>query len=135
MVSLSLGHLFCPSDKLTIFVIFVSSSISIHKSWSRLRKLKLQRGLNTFHNALQYKSWPHSDISGFGRRFFLATPLFCTQGVFVLYIYIYIYIYIYNYIYNHTTVLYSRDRYEIIGLRKILHSIKQPCGSICLKKS
>ena len=23
-----------------------------------------------------------------------------------------------------------RDRYEIIGLLKILHSIKQPCGSV-----
>ena len=28
----------------------------------------------------------------------------------------------------------SKDRYEIIGLCKISHSIKQPCGSICLKK-
>ena len=32
-------------------------------------------------------------------------------------------------------VLYSRDRYEIIGLRKSSHSIKQPCSSICLKKA
>ena len=32
-------------------------------------------------------------------------------------------------------VLYSRDRYEIIGLIKISYSIKQPCSSICLKKS
>ena len=31
-------------------------------------------------------------------------------------------------------VLYSRDRYEIIGLRKSSHSIKQPCSSIYLKK-
>ena len=31
-------------------------------------------------------------------------------------------------------VLYSKDRYEIIGLGKISHSIKQPCGSICLKR-
>ena len=29
----------------------------------------------------------------------------------------------------------SRDRYEIIGLCKISHSIKQPCRSVCLKKS
>ena len=28
----------------------------------------------------------------------------------------------------------SRDQYEIIGLRKISHSIKQPYGSACLKK-
>ena len=25
----------------------------------------------------------------------------------------------------------SRDRYEIIRLRKVLHSIKQPCSSVC----
>ena len=31
-------------------------------------------------------------------------------------------------------VLYSKDRYEIIGLRKSSHSIKQPCNSIYLKK-
>ena len=29
----------------------------------------------------------------------------------------------------------SRDWYEIIGLRKILHSITQPCRSVCLKKA
>ena len=29
----------------------------------------------------------------------------------------------------------SRDRYEIIGLRKISHFIKQPCRSACLKKA
>ena len=29
----------------------------------------------------------------------------------------------------------SRDRYEIIGLCKISHSIKQPFSSICLKKA
>ena len=34
-----------------------------------------------------------------------------------------------------TVVLYSRDQYEIIGLLKISHSIKQPCSSVCLKKS
>ena len=34
-----------------------------------------------------------------------------------------------------TVVLYSRDRYEIIGLRKSSHSIKQPCNSICLTKA
>ena len=34
-----------------------------------------------------------------------------------------------------TVVLYSRDRYEIIGLLKISHSIKQPCNSVCLKKA
>ena len=34
-----------------------------------------------------------------------------------------------------TVVLYSRDRYEIIGLLKISHSIKQPCSSVCLKKA
>ena len=27
-----------------------------------------------------------------------------------------------------------RDQYEIIGLRKISHSITQPCSSTCLKK-
>ena len=32
-----------------------------------------------------------------------------------------------------TVVLYSRDRYEIIGLLKLSHSIKQPCSSVCLK--
>ena len=31
-------------------------------------------------------------------------------------------------------VMNSRDRYEIIGLHKISHSIKQPCRSACLKK-
>ena len=36
---------------------------------------------------------------------------------------------------QHGIVLYSRDRYEIIGLRKSSHSIKQPCSSICLKKA
>ena len=45
-----------------------------------------------------------------------------------------------SYMYNglisyNTVVLYSRDRYEIIGLRKSSHSIKQPCSSICLKKA
>jgi len=34
-----------------------------------------------------------------------------------------------------TVVPYSRDRYEIIGLLNISHSIKQPCSSVCLKKS
>ena len=34
-----------------------------------------------------------------------------------------------------TVVLYSRDRYEIIGLLKISHSIKQPCSSVYLKKA
>ena len=29
----------------------------------------------------------------------------------------------------------SRDGYEIIGLHKILHSIKQPSRSVCLKKA
>ena len=29
----------------------------------------------------------------------------------------------------------SRDQYEIIGLRKIFHFIKQTCKSICLKKA
>ena len=29
----------------------------------------------------------------------------------------------------------SRDRYEIIGLYKISHSIKQPCNSVCLKRA
>ena len=29
----------------------------------------------------------------------------------------------------------SRDRYEIIGLQEILHSIKQPCRSVCQKKA
>ena len=39
------------------------------------------------------------------------------------------------YISYNTVVLYSRDRYEIIGLRKSSHSIKQPCNSIYLKKA
>ena len=39
------------------------------------------------------------------------------------------------YLSYNTVVLYSRDRYEIIGLRKSSHSIKQPCSSICLKKA
>ena len=34
-----------------------------------------------------------------------------------------------------TVVLYSRDRYEIIGLLKLSHSIKQPCSSVSLKKA
>ena len=34
-----------------------------------------------------------------------------------------------------TVVLYSRDRYEIIGLLKISRSIKQPCSSVCFKKA
>ena len=42
---------------------------------------------------------------------------------------------IYIYISYSTVVLYSRDRYEIIGIRKISYSIKQPCSSICLKKA
>ena len=33
-----------------------------------------------------------------------------------------------------TVVLYSMGQYEIIGLLKISHSIKQPCGSVCQKK-
>ena len=32
-------------------------------------------------------------------------------------------------------ILYSRDRYEIIMLLEILHSIKQPCSSACKKKA
>ena len=28
----------------------------------------------------------------------------------------------------------SKDRYAILGLCKILHFIKQPCNSVCLKK-
>ena len=39
------------------------------------------------------------------------------------------------YISYNTVELYSRDRYEIIGLRKSSHSIKQPCSSIYLKKA
>ena len=31
--------------------------------------------------------------------------------------------------------MYSRDRYEIIGLRKISHFIKQPCKNVCLEKA
>ena len=31
-------------------------------------------------------------------------------------------------------VLYSRDLYEIIGLFKFSHSIKQPCSNVCLEK-
>ena len=34
-----------------------------------------------------------------------------------------------------TIVLYSGDRYEIIGLLKLSYSIKQPCSSACLKKA
>ena len=32
-------------------------------------------------------------------------------------------------------VLFSRDRYEIIGLLKISHSMKRPYSSVCLKKA
>ena len=39
----------------------------------------------------------------------------------------------YTYIYH--TTRYCRDRYEIIGLLKLSHSIKQPCSSVCLKKA
>ena len=35
---------------------------------------------------------------------------------------------------SYSTVVLYRDRYEVIGLHKISYSIKQPCGSICLKK-
>ena len=31
--------------------------------------------------------------------------------------------------------MYSRDQYEIIGLRKISHFIKQPCRNVCLEKN
>ena len=34
---------------------------------------------------------------------------------------------------SYSTVVYSRDRYKIIGLRKSSHSIKPPYSSICLK--
>ena len=34
-----------------------------------------------------------------------------------------------------TVVLYRRDRYEIIGLHKISHSIKQLCRNVCLEKA
>ena len=34
-----------------------------------------------------------------------------------------------------TVVLHSKDRYEIIGLCKILDFIKQPCKNICLEKA
>ena len=42
---------------------------------------------------------------------------------------------IYTRISYSTVVLYSRDRYEIIGLLKLSHSIKQPCSSVCQKKA
>ena len=57
----------------------------------------------------------------------------CPYACYNLYIHIYIYIYIY--ISYNTVVLCSRDQYEIIGLLKISHSIKQPCSSACLKKA
>ena len=38
------------------------------------------------------------------------------------------------YVSYNTEVLCSRDRYEIMGVLKISHSIKQPCSSVCLKK-
>ena len=31
--------------------------------------------------------------------------------------------------------MYSRDRYEIIGLCKISHFLKQPCRNVCVEKS
>ena len=39
------------------------------------------------------------------------------------------------YIIHIMVAMNSRDRYEIIGLRKISHSIKQPCRRVCLKKA
>ena len=36
--------------------------------------------------------------------------------------------------YTCVACVYSRDRYEIIGLRKISHFIKQPCRNACLEK-
>ena len=42
--------------------------------------------------------------------------------------------YKYGYLDDITVVLYSRDRYEIIGLHKISHFTKQPCRNICLEK-
>ena len=53
----------------------------------------------------------------------------------MVYVYIYIVIIQHGSVSYNTVVLYSRDRYEIIGLRKSSHSIKQPCSSICLKKA
>ena len=42
----------------------------------------------------------------------------------------------YTYIYIFIAVaMNSRDRYEIIGLRKISHFIKQPCRNVCLEKA
>ena len=38
---------------------------------------------------------------------------------------------------NHSFVvtMNSKDRYKIIRLLKISHSMKQPCRSVCLKKA
>ena len=29
----------------------------------------------------------------------------------------------------------TRDRYEIVGLRKISHFLQQPCRNVCLEKA
>ena len=50
-----------------------------------------------------------------------------------MYIYIYIHIYIYTVSYI-VVAMHSKDRYKIIGLRKISHFIKQPCRNVCLEK-
>ena len=41
---------------------------------------------------------------------------------------------IYIYVSYIAVAMYSRDRYEIIGLREISHFIKQPCKNVCLEK-
>ena len=61
--------------------------------------------------------------------------LYSTTVLYDICTYVCIYTYIRTSVSYNTVVLYSRDRYEIIGLRKSSHSIKQPCSSICLKKA
>ena len=41
---------------------------------------------------------------------------------------------VHTYVSYSMVVLYSRDRYEIIGLLKISHSIKQPCIVVFAEK-
>ena len=50
------------------------------------------------------------------------------------YVFIYVYMHIYIYISFIAVAINSRDQYEIIGLCKISHFVKQPCRNVCLEK-
>ena len=85
-------------------------------------------GVYTCANADTLSSASVSDMITLGAR----GEYVCTCVYIYIYIYIRMCVYMYIYISYSMVVLYSRDQYEIIGLRKISHSIKKPCSSICL---